>query len=254
MTVLRLQRAIANKYQGIFSTHNLFKLYKISYEPLGGHTLDWFNGFPSIFYHGTGHCGCLQRRNSTPDSGEIRASEWCGTAACPTLGILNYGCLKVRSPRAQSYAYCKSDSQVLLSVFLVKTRSLWPPNQVTCFVHRDMTVECSRINDIMAHEGDPQRGGKEDGHHQSHHHFIIFFPASHPLNTNHHHHHIFDTSPTLTIISLKDPHLEPLALTSAMFMKYLPIFGADRLAKMHKIVYRSASTHTLDQFNGFPSL
>ncbi|KAF9294790.1 hypothetical protein BGZ88_003316 [Linnemannia elongata] len=61
------------QYQGIFGTHNLFKLYKISYEPLGGHTLDWFNGFPSIFYHGTGHCGCLQRRNSTPDSGEIRA-------------------------------------------------------------------------------------------------------------------------------------------------------------------------------------
>ncbi|KAG0079531.1 hypothetical protein BGZ90_002406 [Linnemannia elongata] len=102
MTVLRFQREIANKsersapgasdtylpeflqYQGIFGTHNLFKLYKISYKPLDGHTLDWFNGFPSIFYHSTSHCGCLQRRNSTPDSGEIRASEWCGTAACPT--------------------------------------------------------------------------------------------------------------------------------------------------------------------------
>ncbi|KAK5820801.1 hypothetical protein F5H01DRAFT_378175 [Linnemannia elongata] len=192
------------QYQGIFGTHNLFKLYKISYEPLGGHTLDWFNGFPSIFYHG---------------NPELWMSEGSTELRLLQIGLPS----TVERIPGQDSIPLASESRHLLR----------PPR----------------------HEGDPQRGGEEDGHHQSHHHFIIFFPASHPLNTNHHHHHhIFDTSPILTIISLKDPHLEPLAPTSAMFIKYRPIFGADRLAKMHKIVYKSDSTHTLDQFNGFPSL
>ncbi|KAG0274856.1 hypothetical protein BGZ95_009406 [Linnemannia exigua] len=124
------------QYQAIFGAHKLVKLYKIRYEPIGAHTLDSFTAFPSIYYHGTGHCGCVITRGHESDSNKIKAREWCGNAGCATQGILNHGHLMTCSPRG--YAYEKSGMQTLFSVFLVKAQHTSYKAHDFYFVRADM--------------------------------------------------------------------------------------------------------------------
>ncbi|KAF9143284.1 hypothetical protein BGX30_000876 [Mortierella sp. GBA39] len=190
------------QYQAVFGRHKLVKLYKIIYETMGTHSLDKFNPYPSIFFHGTGHCGCVSKRFIDTDLASIDASNWCG-GTCATQGILNHGHLLTYSKgghffspnwtTAHAYAM-KKPILALSSVFLVKARYNIKPNIDICSVQNDT-------------------------HHES--------ERSAP----------------------RAP-----APTSANFIKYQTIFGADRLAKMYKIVYKPDGTHTLDQFSGFPSL
>ncbi|KAG0377964.1 hypothetical protein BGX24_005053 [Mortierella sp. AD032] len=138
------------RHQAIFGAYKLAKLYKITYEPIGAHALDSFNAFPSIYYHGPGHCGCLFTRGYEIDSNKINASEWCGNAGCATQGILNHGHLMDRGPRghyfspnwttAQGYAYGKSDMQKLLPVFLVKAQRTWHTGHDIYLVRADIDI------------------------------------------------------------------------------------------------------------------
>ncbi|KAK3840164.1 MAG: hypothetical protein JOS17DRAFT_798191 [Linnemannia elongata] len=88
------------QYQAVFGVHKLAKLYKIIYEATGTHTLDQFNLYPLIFFHGTGHCGCVLNRGADTDMTSIDASNWCGRA-CATQGILIHGHLRTCSGRAR---------------------------------------------------------------------------------------------------------------------------------------------------------
>ncbi|KAF9086315.1 hypothetical protein BGX29_008659 [Mortierella sp. GBA35] len=85
------------QYQDVFGGPKLVKLYQITYEPTGLHNLEIFNSYPSLFFHGTGHCGCLARRNVVADSTKINSNDWCGRSGCATQGILNYGHMRTYS-------------------------------------------------------------------------------------------------------------------------------------------------------------
>ncbi|KAF9543762.1 hypothetical protein EC957_000457 [Mortierella hygrophila] len=110
------------QYQAVFGAHKLVKLYKIIYETMGTHSLHEFNLYPSVFFHGTGHCGCVSRRITDTDLTNIDASNWCGRA-CATQGILNHGHLQ----------------DEWLSMFLVKARCNNKQNADICSVQKDTT-------------------------------------------------------------------------------------------------------------------
>ncbi|KAF9932155.1 hypothetical protein FBU30_008842 [Linnemannia zychae] len=137
----KLERLSSNspeflEYQEIFGGKILVKLYKISYEPIGQYKLNRFRTFPAIYYHGTGHCGCVLKRgaksNLTDGETMINSNEWCGGPHCATQGILNMGHLLDFSKRGHffspdwrtAYGYCKQKSgeQKYHSMFLVKAR------------------------------------------------------------------------------------------------------------------------------------
>ncbi|KAG0071208.1 hypothetical protein BGZ89_011282 [Linnemannia elongata] len=137
------------QYQAVFGAHKLAKLYKIIYETTGTHSLDQFNLYPSIFFHGTGHCGCVLSRGTEIDLTNIYASNWCGRA-CATQGILNHGHLRTYSGgghffspnwnTAQGYCIQKSGHQAYLSMFLVKVRYNNCQNANICSVQNDTDI------------------------------------------------------------------------------------------------------------------
>lgn len=76
----------------------LVKLYKITYEentPNGSRTSGWSQ---AIYFHGTGHCGCVDTRATTSGLRKIKTRNWCRNKRCATRGILNHGHLLHRSP------------------------------------------------------------------------------------------------------------------------------------------------------------
>ncbi|KAK3831481.1 MAG: hypothetical protein J3R72DRAFT_478546 [Linnemannia gamsii] len=137
------------QYQAVFGANKLVKLYKVSYESTEYHVLDHFNGYPSIYYHGTGHCGCVLQRGVDAILAKMNANEWCGRLGCATQGILNNGHLKACSPRGHYFSpnwgtalgYClqKSGPQALLSMFVVKARYFSPGSDI-CFVQSDTDI------------------------------------------------------------------------------------------------------------------
>ncbi|KAF9144942.1 hypothetical protein BG015_012057 [Linnemannia schmuckeri] len=134
------------QYQRLFGVNKLAKLYKIVYQPTGTHCLEQFTCYP-IFFHGTGHCGCLLKRGTSTESTKINASDWCGVTDCATQGILNHGHLRTYSggghffspnwSTAQGYALRKSGQQTYLPIFLVKARYGSSPYPDICSVPND---------------------------------------------------------------------------------------------------------------------
>ncbi|KAF8947763.1 hypothetical protein BGZ47_008005 [Haplosporangium gracile] len=119
------------QYQHHFGGNKLVKLYKIVYEPTGTHRLEQFSDYPLIFFHGTGHCGCLLKRGADTESTKINASDWCGMTYCATQGILNHGHLRAFSGKGQT---------TYLSMFLVKARYSYPQHTDICSVPNDMDI------------------------------------------------------------------------------------------------------------------
>src|SRR5690554_2960796 len=69
----------------------LVKLYRITYKKSTTNAADtaenWSTG---LYFHGTGHCGCLHARQLASDM-LIKADEWCNGTSCATRGILQFG-------------------------------------------------------------------------------------------------------------------------------------------------------------------
>jgi hypothetical protein len=108
------------QYQAVFGTQRLVKLYKISYESTAYSSLDRFDDYPSIFYHGTGNCGCIIRRGLDTQLAKINANEWCGGSNCATQGILSHGHLMSKSRGGK----LKADTKNTRFPFLLTALSL----------------------------------------------------------------------------------------------------------------------------------
>ncbi|KAG0305705.1 hypothetical protein BGZ98_003715 [Dissophora globulifera] len=138
------------KYESKFSGR-LLKLYTITYSD---HMLKKFandmSGIAwntSLFFHGTGHCGCLGRRVSESSLSKVKSDEWCGNVHCATQGILNHGHLRTQScgghffspnvGTAEGYARGKSAGQQYLPFFICKARFSGPRTQDICSVMSD---------------------------------------------------------------------------------------------------------------------
>ncbi|KAK3820293.1 MAG: hypothetical protein J3Q66DRAFT_429156, partial [Benniella sp.] len=124
----------------------LVKLYKITYEentPNGSRTSGWSQ---AIYFHGTGHCGCVDTRATTSGLRKIKTRNWCRNKRCATRGILNHGHLLRRSPgghffspnasTAWGYAASKSAPHQHLPLFICKARGSFHHGDI-CAVQDD---------------------------------------------------------------------------------------------------------------------
>ncbi|KAG0043861.1 hypothetical protein BGZ83_010954 [Gryganskiella cystojenkinii] len=88
------------KYSPYFNGH-LLALYKIQYN-LPEEMKTNLEDLPTneVYFHGTGHCGCLMARSTSPLPGDrVSTRDWCTRTFCATRGILNRGHLLTWSPR-----------------------------------------------------------------------------------------------------------------------------------------------------------
>lgn len=87
-----------------FKTYNtkfggrLVKLYRLVYNGIVPRNLASHEWSPEHFFHGTGHCGCLNARINDPHPCSVAIQQWCGNSVCAVNGILNHGMLLSKSP------------------------------------------------------------------------------------------------------------------------------------------------------------
>ncbi|KAI8594691.1 hypothetical protein EDD21DRAFT_449193 [Dissophora ornata] len=153
---LHVEAVDPNSFEyGQHSSHfsgRLVKLYRISYE--GSVPRIIINGGWSseLFFHGTGHCGCLGERvvDTSSATTTIHSSEWCGSLHCATQGILNHGHLRTWSHNghffspnvsiASSYAQSKSANNPFLPFFMCKVRNFHDNGNGICSVQKDSDI------------------------------------------------------------------------------------------------------------------
>lgn len=61
-----------------------------------------------LYYHGTGHCGCLTMRSLSMSAAVVLAIEWCGVSTCATRGIFKYEHLNTISRGGMFVSFTKS--------------------------------------------------------------------------------------------------------------------------------------------------
>ncbi|KAG0362969.1 hypothetical protein BC939DRAFT_443664 [Gamsiella multidivaricata] len=122
-------------YDIVFSKQ-LVALYQISYtETVVGSHADEAQWHKEAFFHGTGHCGCLQARITNPENHMVLAHQWCGSMRCATQGILNHGHLRTMcasnghffSPSLtipREFAAKKSGVHQHLPIFICRARNI----------------------------------------------------------------------------------------------------------------------------------
>ncbi|KAI1315294.1 hypothetical protein EDD11_001026 [Mortierella claussenii] len=137
-------------YQKLFNG-KLRKLYRVTYNEIVPRNLENGDWSTQFFYHGTSHCGCLDRRVIQNEPLAIPSQQWCANSSCATQGIISSGHLLTYnahgahffSPNvttALSYSMAKSGPHQFLSVFVCKTRNCVGGIADICRVHRDADI------------------------------------------------------------------------------------------------------------------
>lgn len=86
----------------------LEKLYRITYKDLIPGNLSGAGWDTILYFHGTGHCGCLDRHTNGDDLQAIHVQDWCDHEHCATRGILRNGHLLTKSPSGKNKRLCCS--------------------------------------------------------------------------------------------------------------------------------------------------
>ncbi|KAG9064383.1 hypothetical protein KI688_003571 [Linnemannia hyalina] len=75
----------------------LVSLYEINYaELVCGYLGDATEWGSTAYYHGTSHCGCVDRRICNDSNTRINVHEWCTSNICSTKGIMTSGHLRTK--------------------------------------------------------------------------------------------------------------------------------------------------------------
>ncbi|KAG9061704.1 hypothetical protein KI688_006853 [Linnemannia hyalina] len=124
--------------------NKLVTMYEIHYaEVVNGYLNNVDEWDHTTYYHGTSHCGCLDRRIVNLENNRVPVYAWCENACCCTRNIINSGFLKAKSPRSHFFSpqveaaraiaisktFGTAPESPLLSIFVCVTRN--PQNAVT---------------------------------------------------------------------------------------------------------------------------
>ncbi|KAI1315296.1 hypothetical protein EDD11_001028 [Mortierella claussenii] len=132
-----LDSVVFQIYDKVFNS-KLVALYKTAYtEVVSGTHVDGGEWREEAYFHGTGHCGCLDKRIANSENGRILSHTWCGNASCATQGIINHGHLITKcmstvpghyfSPllkKPMEFAREKSQRHRHMALFVCKARNV----------------------------------------------------------------------------------------------------------------------------------